>query len=47
MKRNKQDYVTAENGLEALQKYQETYATMKLVFMGTELCLFSNFSLIV
>lgn len=46
MKRNKQDYITAENGLEALQKYQETYATIKLVFTGTNLCLFSNFSLI-
>ena len=35
MKRANQQYLTASNGLEALQKYQDASASIKVIFMGT------------
>ena len=36
MKRAKQEFITAANGLEALQIYQNSSSTIKLIFMGTK-----------
>jgi hypothetical protein len=35
MKRAKENYITAQNGLEALQTYKLQHAAIKLIFMGT------------
>jgi hypothetical protein len=34
MKRAKEEYTTAINGLEALHKYQAEYRSIKVIFMG-------------
>jgi len=34
MKRAKEEYITAVNGLEALHKYQADHQSIKVIFMG-------------
>ena len=42
MKRVKEEYESAVNGMEAVQKYQNSHATIKIIFMGQKISSFPD-----